>query len=66
MNFVQFSLITFTSLFLISFIDIIFDWQGMGGLNTHIMVEMLMGFIALLAVGVILYGVWKQKNELKN
>lgn len=29
------------------------------------MVEMLMGFIALLAVGVILYGVWKQKNELK-
>jgi len=65
MNFVQFSLITFTSLFLISFIDIIFDWQEMGGLNAHIMVEVLMGTIALLAVGVILYGIWKQKNELK-
>lgn len=65
MNFAQFSLIIFTSLFTIAFVDIIFDWEGMGGLNTHIMVELLMGAISLIAVAVILIGSWRQRNELK-
>ena len=66
MNFVQFSLIIFTSLFSIAFIDFIFDWEGMGGLNTHILVEMFMGFLSLFAIAVIIYASSKQRNELKS
>ena len=66
MNFVQFSLIVFTSLFSIAFIDIIFDWEGMGGLNTHILVEMFMGLLSLFAIAVMIYASWKQRNELKS
>jgi len=39
MNTIRFSLGVFIILFLVSFVDILYDWSGMGGLNAHILVE---------------------------
>ncbi|MEA3405890.1 MAG: LuxR C-terminal-related transcriptional regulator [Pseudomonadota bacterium] len=64
MPMIRFSLGVFILLFLISFIDIILDWEGMGGWNAHIMVEMFMGILSLIAFGVLLFSHWKQKKAI--
>ena len=65
MNVVRFSLGVFIILFLTSFVDILYDWDGMGGLNAHILVEMFMGLMSLIAFGVLLFTSWQQKQVLQ-
>ncbi|WP_040727604.1 LuxR C-terminal-related transcriptional regulator [Thiomicrorhabdus sp. Kp2] len=65
MNVVRFSLGVFIILFLTSFVDILYDWDGMGGLNAHILVEMFMGLMSLIAFGVLLFTSWRQKQVLQ-
>ncbi len=62
MNAIRFSLGIFILLFLISSVDILYDWRGMGGLNAHILVEMVMGLTSLVAFGVLLFSSWKQNK----
>lgn len=64
MPMIRFSLGVFILLFLISFIDILLDWEGMGGWNAHIMVEMFMGILSLIAFGVLLFSYWQQKQTI--
>ncbi|WP_237261658.1 helix-turn-helix transcriptional regulator [Thiomicrorhabdus immobilis] len=65
MNTIRFSLGVFILLFLVSSVDILFDWSGMGGLNAHILVEMFMGVISLVAFAVLLYTSLKQKQSIE-
>jgi len=69
MNQVKFSLIVYSLIFLVSFIDIFMDWETMGGLNSHILVEAFLGLLALVAFSVLF--IWnlkqnKQMTALKN
>ncbi len=64
-NMIRFSLFIFVLLFTISFVDIILDWEDMGGFNAHIVVEMAIGIISFLAFGILLYANWRQKKALK-
>ena len=65
MNIVRFSLGVFIILFLVSFADILYDWDSMGGLNAHILIEVFMGLMSLIAFGVLLFSSWKQKKTLQ-
>ncbi|WP_028485775.1 helix-turn-helix transcriptional regulator [Thiomicrorhabdus chilensis] len=65
MNHLKFSLSTYTIIFLISFLDVLHDWEGMGGLNPHIMVEIAMGLIALGAFVVLMVWSVQQNKQLK-
>lgn len=65
MNTIRFSLGVFIILFLVSFVDILYDWSGMGGLNAHILVEMFMGLMSLMAFGVLLFTHLQKDKHLK-
>ena len=65
MHIVRFSLGVFIILFLISLIDILYDWDSMGELNAHILIELFMGLMSLTAFGVLLFSSWKQKKTLQ-
>ncbi len=65
MNAIRFSLGVFIILFLISSVDILYDWHGMGGINAHILVEMVMGLTSLAAFGVLLFSDLRNKNKLQ-
>ncbi|MCG6202605.1 helix-turn-helix transcriptional regulator [Psychromonas antarctica] len=64
MNQVKFSLLVYSLIFLVSFIDIIMDWASMGGLNSHILVEVLSGLIALIAFAVLVVWNLKQNKQM--
>jgi len=64
LNVLHFSLIIFISLFIISAVDILHDLENIGHLDTHIMVELFMGIISLIAFAVLLKAIRNQKNEL--
>ena len=66
MNQIKFSLMVYSLIFLVSFIDIIMDWETMGGLNPHILVEAGMGLIALLAFGILFVWNLKQTKQMTN
>lgn len=66
MNQIRFSLIVYSLIFLISFVDIVQDWEGMGGLNTHILVEAVLGLIAFSAFFVMIYWSIEQNKKLKS
>lgn len=66
MNQIRFSLIVYSLIFLISFVDIVQDWEGMGGLNTHILVEAVLGLIAFSAFLVMIYWSIEQNKKLKS
>jgi len=62
MNQVKFSLFVYCLIFLVSFFDIVRDWETMGGFNSHVLVEVLSGVIALVAFTVLF--VWDlRKNK---
>ncbi|MBO1925069.1 LuxR C-terminal-related transcriptional regulator [Thiomicrorhabdus sp. 6S3-12] len=63
-NILHFSLITFTLLFVISAIDIVHDFEDMGTLNPHVMVEMVMGIISFIALAVVLNSIFHQSRQL--
>ncbi len=65
MNRTQFSLLGYGLIFVISFTDILMDLKGMGQLNTHIMIEIFMSFIALIAFTVLLTWDRRQKQHLR-
>lgn len=48
MQIIRLSLFLFISLFVLALVDIVLDWQTMGGWNLHIIVELLFGGISLL------------------
>ena len=66
MNQVKFSLMVYSLIFLVSFVDIIMDWETMGGINPHILVEAVMGLIALLAFAVLWIWNLKQNKQMVN
>ncbi|WP_019613136.1 helix-turn-helix transcriptional regulator [Psychromonas ossibalaenae] len=61
MNQVKFSLFVYCLIFLVSFFDIVMDWKTMGGLNSHILVEVLSGVIALAAFTILF--IWDLKKN---
>lgn len=63
MSHLKFSLSTYTIIFLISFVDIVHDWEGMGGLNTHILFEIIVGLIAFGAFILMIY--WNMDQNKK-
>lgn len=64
MNTLRFSLIVFFLISSISFVDIILDWEAMHGLNAHILVELAIGVISLIAFIVLFYNNQKQKKQI--
>ncbi|MDG6777120.1 LuxR C-terminal-related transcriptional regulator [Thiomicrorhabdus sp. zzn3] len=65
MNQFKFILTTYTLIFLVSFIDVLHDWEGMGGFNPHILVEILLGLIALGAFIVLTFWHHQQSRQIK-
>ncbi len=64
MNRTQFSLLGYGLIFIVSFTDIVMDFEMMGEMNTHIIVEIIMGMIALIAFTVLLMWDRQQKKHL--
>ena len=64
MNTLRFSLIVFFLISSISFVDIILDWEAMHGFNAHILVELAIGVISLIAFIVLFYNNQKQKKQI--
>ena len=64
MNQTKFSLAVYSLIFLMSLVDIIMDWQDMGGFNPHILFEGIVGLIALLAFGVLFVWHLKQNKQM--
>lgn len=65
LNVLKFSLIVFITIFIISAVDISHDFKDFGQMNTHIWVEMFMGFLSLIAFSVILLSIRQQGKNLE-
>jgi len=65
MNHTNFSLATYSLIFLVSFIDVVMDWENMGGLNSHIVVEIAMGLVALVAFIVLFTWNYRQNKQVE-
>lgn len=65
MNQTKFSLTIYSLIFIVSLVNIIMDWQDMGGFNSHILFEVIVGLIALLAFGILFVWHLKQMAALK-
>lgn len=65
MNQTKFSLTIYSLIFIVSLVNIIMDWQDMGGFNSHILFELIVGLIALLAFGILFVWHLKQMAALK-
>lgn len=63
-NLIHFSIVVFVSFFVISMVDIIHDFEEIGQINSHIMVEGIMGIISLFALIVLLVSIRKQYAKL--
>ncbi|MDG6773881.1 LuxR C-terminal-related transcriptional regulator [Thiomicrorhabdus sp. ZW0627] len=65
MNPLKFSLVTYSLIFIVSFLDVLLDWQGMGHMNTHTYVEILLGLLALGGFTLMLYWNIQQSRKIK-
>ncbi|CAN8139131.1 Helix-turn-helix transcriptional regulator [uncultured Thiomicrorhabdus sp.] len=63
-NILHFSLFIFITLFLISALDIYHDLHDMGGMNTHIWIEIVMAILSLVAFGYMLHSIRRHKIKL--
>ncbi|BBP46916.1 helix-turn-helix transcriptional regulator [Thiosulfatimonas sediminis] len=63
-NILHFSLFIFITLFFISAMDIWHDLNDMGGMNTHIWIEIVMAILSLVAFGYMLHSIRRHKIKL--
>ncbi|WP_373017341.1 helix-turn-helix transcriptional regulator [Thiomicrorhabdus sp.] len=61
----KFSLITYSLIFIVSFLDVLLDWQGMGKINAHTYVEILLGLLALAGFALMMYWNIQQTRKIK-
>lgn len=63
-NILHFSLFIFITLFVISALDIYHDLHDMGGMNTHIWIEIVMAILSLVAFAYMLHSIRRHKIKL--
>lgn len=63
-NILHFSLLIFVTLFLISALDIYHDLNDMGGMNTHIWIEIVMAALSLFAFAYLLRSILQHRLKL--
>ena len=63
MQIIRWSLFLFVGLFIVALVDIILDWQSVGGWNIHIVIEMVFGVFSLAIFSGLILFYLKQKQE---
>jgi DNA-binding CsgD family transcriptional regulator len=62
---IRLSLATFILIFVLAVGDIIYDWQEAGNFDAHILGEIIMGLVSLIAFAALSVSIWLNNRKLK-